>query len=211
MYSNDDFILKFELRGLTGKKVKKIRKENKLPGSIFGYKGNLNIIVDLKEFNNVFKNAGHSKLVTLVSESDTHKVFIDDVQLHPVSREFMHVSFREVPETQEVDVYVPIILEGVEDSPAYKEDKQLVILITNAIEIRSIPSKIPSEISIDVSNFKTGDILLLKDLKLPEGVKLVHQDQNSLNQVIVTTSSAVILEENENPDKFSTQSQKNLN
>lgn len=208
MYSNDDFILKFELRDLTGKKVKKIRKEKKLPGSIFGYKGNLNITVDLNEFNNVFKNAGHTKLVTLVSENDTHKVFIDDVQLHPVSREVMHVSFREVPETQEVDVYVPIILEGVEESPAYKEDKQLVILITNAVEIRSIPSKLPSEIRINVSNFKTGDVLLLKDLKLPEDVKLVHQDEHSLNQVIVTTTSAVIVEGNENPDKSSTE---NLN
>lgn len=195
----EEFVLSFKKREIKGKKVKTLRKNKQIPASIFGFKGNFNITVDLIEFTNIFKKVGHSKLISLKSDNqEVHKVFISEVQLHPVSREFLHISFREVPETEIIDVKIPLILEGVNEAPAYKEDKQLIILLVDSIELRGKLSELPSEIKLDVSKFKIGDTLLVKDISLPKNVKFVHDDESSLNKVIVTTTSAVIEEKEQN-------------
>lgn len=200
MQNLEEFVLFFKKREIKGKKVKTLRKNKQIPASIFGFKGNFNITVDLFEFTNIFKKVGYSKLITLKSEDQqvVHKVFISEVQLHPVSREFLHISFREVPETEIIDVKIPLILEGVNEAPAYKEDKQLIILLVDSIELRGKLSDLPTEIKLDVSKFKIGDTLLVKDINLPKNVKFVHDDETSLNKVIVTTTSAVIEENKQN-------------
>lgn len=186
--------IKAQKRQITGKKVKNLRKQGLVPAAIFGYKGNYNISVDAKEIKQAIKIAGTSKILEIILNDQKHYVYIDEIQTDPVNREIIHVSLREVQLNKEITARIPITLVGVESAPAYKEQKQLIILTQNYVELKGIPLNLPYEIQIDVSKFKANDVIHLKDISLPVGVSFVHKDEESLNQVIVTTTTAVIEE-----------------
>ncbi len=176
-------------RELLKKKASRLRKEGLVPAAIYGFKGNSNIQIPAKEFGLVYKDAGTTALIELALEGRKHNVYIDEVQINPATRGFIHVSFREVRMDEEITSTVPFVLIGSEESPAVKDEQQLVILSKNEIELRGLPMNLPQELTIDVSTFKTGDTIVLKDIKLPEGVTVVRED--ALDEVIVTTTSAV--------------------
>lgn len=176
-------------RDLTKKKVKTLRKEGLVPAAIFGFQGNSNVQVNQIEAKKAFIEAGHSSVVTLDLGGNSHNVLFDDIQFNPVTRDFTHISFREVNMNEEITAVVPFELTGEEESPAVKDEDSLIILAIPEVELRGLPKNIPSEITIDVSSFHTGDTLTLSDIKLPEGLEVVHKDQ--LEEVFVTTASAV--------------------
>jgi large subunit ribosomal protein L25 len=180
-----------ETRDLTKKKVKQIRKEGKIPAAIFGFQGNTNVTLPNYEFNKVFREVGHSLVISVELSGKKHNVLIDEVQINPVTREYAHVSLREVNMKEEISAVVPFELVGEEESPAVKDEDSLVILSVPEIEVKGLPADLPSEIKIDVSGFHAGDTLQLKEIKLPEGIALVHHDEEALEEVIVTTASAI--------------------
>lgn len=187
----EQYTLKAQKRYITKKKVKKLRNSGVIPAAIFGYNGNFNIQLDRKEFNKIYDKAGNTSVVDIELEGKTHSVYISEVQMNPVTREWIHASLREIKMNEEITASIPLVLVGAEESPAVKNEQMLVILSVNEIELRGLPRKLPSEIKLDVSGFHANDTLTVKDIKLPTGVTLVRDDEESMNEVIVTTASAV--------------------
>lgn len=182
-------ILNAQERATTKKKVSKLRKEGLVPAAIYGFNGNHNIQVNSKDFGKVYEEAGTSALVELMLGDKKHNVYIDEVQINPATRDYLHVSFHEVNMNVEITSTVPFVLIGADESPAVKDEQMLVILTKNEVDLRGLPSVLPAELEIDVSNFHDGDTIELKDIKLPEGVEVVREEE--LEDVIVTTTSAV--------------------
>jgi large subunit ribosomal protein L25 len=182
-------------REVVKKQVKQLRKAGFVPAAIFGYKGNFNVQLPIKEFTKVFSDAGHSTIVDIDVNGTIHSVLVDEVQINPLTRDAVHVSLREVRMDEEITVEVTVELSGEEESPAVKDEETLIILTQSTIEVRGLPKSLPSEITIDVSGFHAGDTLTLTQIKLPEGVHLVsHQLEEGEEQddpTIVTTASAI--------------------
>lgn len=176
-------------RQIVKKQVKSLRKQGLVPAAIFGIKGNKNIQLDEKEFTKVFIAGGHTSLVKIVVDGTTHNVLVDEVQMNPVTRNINHVSLREVDMNEEITAEIPFELVGEEVSPAVKEDNSLVILSIPQVLLRGLPNNLPSTITIDVSSMKAGDTVTLKEIKLPDGITVVHEEE--LEMTIVTTASAV--------------------
>lgn len=181
--------LKAQDRELTKKKVNRLRKEGLVPAAVFGFKGNTNLQVNAKEFGKVYSEAGTTALIELTTEAGKHNVYVDEVQINPATRSFLHISFREVRMDEEMTSTVPFVLVGAEESPAVKDQQMLVLLSENEIELRGLPANLPAELTIDVSAFNAGDTIVMKDIKLPEGVALVREEDGE--KVIVTTTSAI--------------------
>jgi large subunit ribosomal protein L25 len=176
-------------REVTKKKVKSLRKERILPAAIYGYRGNFNIQLNHDEFAKSFKKVGHTGLIDLNIGDDVHTVLVDEVQINPMTRDFIHVSLREVRMDVEINANVPLELVGEEVSPAVKEEQSLIVLTQPTIEVSGLPRSIPNEIKINVESFHAGDTIQVKDLTLPQGVELVRKEDAEI--VIVTTTSAV--------------------
>jgi len=67
-------LLPAKIRKNLGKKVKILRKKDVLPAVLYGPKiKNLNLEVDAKEFEKVYKEAGESSLVSLKVEGEKQK------------------------------------------------------------------------------------------------------------------------------------------
>ncbi len=186
----EQYKIKASTRDITKKKVQKLRKAGLIPAAIYGYNGNFNIQLDEKEFIHLYEVVGNTKVVDVELDGKVHHAYISEVQVNPVSRSVLHVSFREVSLKEEITASIPFVLVGAENSPAEKEHKHIVILAIPNVELRGLPTKMPSEITIDVSHLSAGDTIHIKDIQLPAGVVLVHTDPDYLNQVVVTTAPA---------------------
>ncbi len=197
--------LKAKIREERGKKVKKLRKRGVLPAVLYGPKiKNLSLEMDLKEFENIYKEAGESSLISLEVDSSTGSgqvkkfpVLIHEVKKDPLTGKPIHVDFYQPILTEEVEATVPIVFEG--EAPAVKELGGTLVREISEVEVRALPKNLPHEIKVNVENLKTlEDEILVKDLKLPEGVT-IQRKQNEIVAVVAAPETEKIEEELEKP------------
>jgi large subunit ribosomal protein L25 len=170
--------IKADKREIAGRKVDKLRKQGILPGVLYGPEiKNINIEVGLKDFEKVYKEAGESSLISLDMGKDSYSVLIHEVKLDPLKGMPIHVDFYQPILTEEVEAWVPLVFEG--EALAVKDLGGTLIKEVQEIEVRALPEKLPHEIKVDVSSLKTfEDEILVKDLKLPDGVSIDKEPED---------------------------------
>src|SRR6266478_2357799 len=89
--------LKAEKRKITGRKVKTIRAKGLLPANVYGRDvKSLAIEINTKEFNEVFKKAGETGIISIAIGKEEKPVLVHNVQLHPATGDILHVDFLQV-------------------------------------------------------------------------------------------------------------------
>lgn len=162
-------------REITGKKVKTIRAEGKVPSVVYGPSHeSQNVSVNAKDFRNVFADSGFSKLVDFELGGDKLKVLIKDVQVDPVRRTPLHVDFYAVDMNKKIEAEVPVQIVGV--SPAVKNNIGFLEQQHSTINVRCLPSNLPQFIEVDISNLaEIGDGVSMSELNLGEGVEIADE------------------------------------
>ena len=134
---------------------------------------NVSIDLDEKEFQKVLRIAGESSLVELDIEGDKEKrpVLIHEIQKDPVSDKIIHVDFFQASLKEEVEVEVPLVIEGV--SLAVKDLGGTLVKNISELKIKALPQNLPHEIRVSIALLSTfEDHILVKDLTLPADVKV---------------------------------------
>ena len=158
--------LKAEVRKISGRKVKNLRKDGVLPGNIFGKKvKSESVQVILKDFLKIYKEVGETGLLTLEIGKDERPVLVHNLQVNPVSDDPIHVDFLQVDLKEKVEADVPVELAG--ESPAEKQAIGTVVQYLNEIKVEALPTDLPENFTIDTSTLVEVDqSVLVKDLKV---------------------------------------------
>jgi large subunit ribosomal protein L25 len=148
-------------------------KEGFMPAVYYGgHTTSTPVFVDSIEFNKVFRYAGESASVTLVTADGKETVMIQDVQRHPVKNHIIHADFYVLEKGQKVHVKIPLTFIG--ESAAVKAGGMLV-KVMHELSVEADPSKLPHDLEVDLTLLATsGDAIHIKDIKLPAGVELYH-------------------------------------
>jgi large subunit ribosomal protein L25 len=188
-------ILKAQKRTITGRKVKKLRKEGILPSSVYG-KGvsSLSIQVNSKDFLKLKKEVGESGLIYLDLDSNEEKpVLIANFQVHPVSELPVHVDFLQVNLKEAVKTEIPIELIG--EPIAVSEGKGILIQPGSTVEVEALPTDLPEKIEIDVANLaEVDDAIFVKDIKVDSSIKILSDPEELIAKI-----SAMAKEETAEP------------
>lgn len=165
------FNLEAKTRSILGKETSSLREAGEIPAVVYGGKdGTKSIAVNTIEFKKVFKEAGESSIVSLKLDGKAVDVLIHEVQFGPVSNEPVHADFYIVSQDKEIEVDVPLVFEGI--APAIKELGGSLVKVMHELPISALPKNLPHDIKVDVSSLIGLDSqILVKDLKLPTGVK----------------------------------------
>ncbi len=152
--------LKAKVRKQVGRKVKLLRKEGFLPANIYGKKiKSESIQIDLKEFLDVYKKVGDTKLLYI----NDRPVLVANIQKDPVSDALLHIDFHQVDLKEKVEAKVPVGLTG--ESPAEKQSIGTVVQYLNEIEVEALPADLPDKFEIDISKLSEVDQMVhVKDL-----------------------------------------------
>ncbi len=97
---------------------------------------------------------------------------IKEIQHDPVHGDIVHVDFNQVSLTKAIKVNIPVVAKG--ESIGVKQEGGSLEHILWEVEIECLPTRIPKDIEIDVTNLKMGESVHVKDLVLPEGVKVLN-------------------------------------
>jgi len=175
--------LKAKIRKIQGKKVKALRKKGILPAVLYGPKIKTeNIEVNLKAFEKVFAEAGESTLISLETDKAKYLALIHEIKYNILTLEPIHADFYQPSLTEEIEIKVPIILEG--EAPAVKTLGGTLIKNILEIEVKALPENLPKEIKVSVEGLESfEDNILIKDLKLSKDVKVSRNPEEIIAHV----------------------------
>ena len=91
-------VLRARIREVTGKKVKTLLKEGKIPAVLYGSGiENLNLEIDEKEFEKLLREKNENLEIILKVEDKEYRVLIKEVQREPIKGRIMHIDFYKLP------------------------------------------------------------------------------------------------------------------
>jgi len=97
---------------------------------------------------------------------------IKEIQYDPVHGDIIHVDFNEISLTKVIKVNVPVVAKG--EPAGVKQEGGSLEHILWEIEVECLPTDIPKEIEVDVSQLKFGDSIHIKDLTVPAKIKVLN-------------------------------------
>jgi large subunit ribosomal protein L25 len=181
-----------EVRTESGKgSARRARAIGKIPGILYGHKEPpVNLTVDPHALvKSLDKERKRNTVFSLAVGSDKSiTAMIRDFQIHPLSRQLIHVDFIRVSMDEEIKVTVPLLLIGI---PAGVIDGGNLHQGLHALPIAAKPDAIPSKLEMDVSHLKIGDALHASDLKLAPGVRVLLDPKEALASVVMPRAEKV--------------------
>ena len=109
------------------------------------------------------------------------EVVVQEYQLHPVTGDVMHVDLRIALQGQVTDYLVPVKTVGV---PKGLKNKGVLVITKRRIRVRGAIENIPANFTLDVSDLDRDDSILVRDIEVPEGCRLMDRGDVSVCGVI---------------------------
>ncbi|WHZ12334.1 MAG: LSU ribosomal protein L25p [Burkholderiaceae bacterium] len=178
---------------------RRLRIGGKTPGIVYGGTGQPQMIeLDHNAlWHALKKETFHSTVLDMELSSQTSKVLLRNVQMHPFKPSVLHVDFQRVDVNTRLHMKVPLHYSNAEESEAVKVDHCVVNHVISELEISCLPADLPEFIAVDLSGLKKGSTLHVSDVKLPQGVTVVARGKE--DPVIVSVVMAAAAEAEEAP------------
>jgi large subunit ribosomal protein L25 len=189
--------LKAKMRDGIGKEgARRTRGGGFIPAVLYGEgERPLSIAVNSKEFYPVIRTKARGNVILDLAiegaDPGSFKAIIREIQYHPIRRDIIHVDFQHISMTKEIIVKVPIAVIG--ESVGVKSHGGIIEHLLREIEVQCLPTSIPDQVTVDVSDLDIGDSLQVKHLKI-EGMKLVTDADASVITVVAPTVEEVKVE-----------------
>ncbi|WP_138420004.1 50S ribosomal protein L25/general stress protein Ctc [Aquibacillus sediminis] len=164
---------------LTKSYTKQVRQAGQIPAVVYGKDNESKTVsVDSMELLKTLRDEGRNSIISLNVEGDSAvDVMLHDYQTDPIKDELIHADFFVVNMSQEMDVEVPIRLEG--EAQGSKDGGVLQQPLYN-LAVRAKPADIPEEISINISELGIGDTLTVSDLKEGRHYEIMEEEDTTI-------------------------------
>jgi large subunit ribosomal protein L25 len=157
---------------LGSRRTKRLRDAGFVPGVIYGHKEAV-IPVTLPKRELVHHLDHGTHVFELGMDGKNETVLVKDVQYDHLGIDVLHVDFARVDLNERVEVTVPLVLRG---EPKGEKENGVLQQLVSDLEIECLVTQIPSEIRHNVADLGLDDEVRIKDLKLPEGVKALQDE-----------------------------------
>jgi large subunit ribosomal protein L25 len=155
------------------RQTRRLRDAGLLPGVIYGHKEAIvPVAVNKKEILDHVAKGAHVFDLNLPGDK-LERVLIKEAQYNHLGNDIVHLDFTRVSLDEKVTLTVSLELKG---EPEGEKEGAVLSQIIAELEIECLVTDIPSEIVHNVSKMKKDDVLHIKDLTLPPGVKVLQDE-----------------------------------
>ncbi len=151
---------------------------NKIAAVIYGPKTeNQTLMIDYKEFEKTFNQAGESTLIDLIIDGKGQApALIHQIQYNPLTGNYRHVDFYQIDMDKKIKVEIDLILEGLEESEKATGGEAVVNL--DKIHVECSPKDLVRNIKFNAGQMlkEIGDVVYVKDIQLPQGLELLTDE-----------------------------------
>ena len=144
-----------------GKSARRIRRQGKVPGILYGANRN-NYLFEVSELelNREIHSNGEHAILNLI---------VEEVQRDSVSHKIIHVDMEEITKDKTITAEIPINYVG-EDKIA--NSGAIVQREKNSVKISCTPEKLPKFINVDLSKAQVGSVYRVADLEIGSEISI---------------------------------------
>jgi large subunit ribosomal protein L25 len=171
--------------------AKRLRRAGRVPAILYGGASPVNVAVAPRDILRLIHGQeGSTQLlkVSFAESSDSRMAIIRDLQFDPVSEDLIHVDLQEVAMDRPIQVSVAI--HHVGDAIGVRENQGILEMILREVQVSCLPGNIPGVLEADVTGLHINDVLTVRDLKAPDGVRIL----NDPGQAVVTVAPPAVEE-----------------
>ncbi|MBQ3470147.1 50S ribosomal protein L25 [Candidatus Saccharibacteria bacterium] len=169
--------LSLEKREVSGKKLKALRADGKIPSIVYGMKEPVMTVSDYVATEKVLGLAGYHSPIDLDIAGKKQLAIVKDIQIDPVSRKIINIEFQAVSANEVVEATTPIVILNFEASEASKTYHFAMTQSIEEIAVKAKPADLPKELAIDATGLASvDDKITIADIKLPKGVELADKE-----------------------------------
>jgi large subunit ribosomal protein L25 len=166
--------------------ARKARAAGEIPAVLYGH-GEVPVAVAVKARDFDLKLRSHkggNPIDNLNMTGSEYTALVRAVQYDPITHRILHVDFQHISLTEMVEVEVTVHLTGL--AIGVKDGGGILEQITRHVEVRCLPTDIPSAIDCDVSHLNIGDSVHVRDLKA-ENLTLLSDPTTTIATVVPPT------------------------
>ena len=166
--------IKAESREGVGKKLaKQLRKQGKIPAIIYGEsKDSIPISIQLADVKAILKSEkGENTVLKIHRDNIEVDAMLKEIQYDYLSDHIIHADFLRLDLAKPITTWVPIVVKG--DPIGIKLEDGIFDFITRDIQVKCLPTKIPREIVVEISDLHAGHSIKAADLAMEEEIQLV--------------------------------------
>jgi large subunit ribosomal protein L25 len=152
--------------------TRRLRKQGLIPGVVYGHGGDARPFQVSERDLRTLLGEGQTLLDLEIDGSKAVPVVIKEQQHHPLRGEIIHLDCLEVRLDEEIQAEVAIELEGAENAPGVREGGVLEH-VGREVPVEALPTDIPEQIVVDVSEMEINDTISLETVTPPSGVKFM--------------------------------------
>ena len=157
--------------------VKKLRDQGFLIGNLYGKsQASIPLTMNYIEIRkSLFTGNGKNNLYEIKLGGKSYDAVPYELQLHPLTKEVVHIDFKMVKEDEKVKVRVPV--KPIGTAVGTKKGGALKQLV-NVIVLSVLPGEIPHYIEPDVSSMDIGAEMRISELPLPASAEVLKLPMN---------------------------------
>jgi large subunit ribosomal protein L25 len=142
-----------------------LRSNGMIPAIVYsdGKEGKMISLPKMNFMKEYKKTYGHMAFFDINIDDEIIRAILKDKQIHPVTREILHIDFQELHKGKLITIKVPLRFIGT--APGTKAGGLLEVLHRD-LEIECLPKDIPDEIEVDISKLDLGSVIHLGDVDL---------------------------------------------
>jgi large subunit ribosomal protein L25 len=161
--------------------AKKLRRDGYLTANLYA-KGVENIQAAFKrgDFARAVRNKESLAFLVKVGDKELN-VVIQEYQLHPVHGEVVHVDLLIAVPGQVTDYLVPVVTHG---TPVGLKNKGVLVMSKRRIKVRGAIENMPAKFDLNVEPLNRDDSILIRDIEVPEGCRLMDRPDVAICGVI---------------------------
>ena len=170
-----DLQLAVDVRTVTGKKVKSLRRQGILPAHLYGRSTeSQSLQAPIQQVVELLTTAGRNAIISLMinGEGEARSVVLRGVQRNPFTDELYHVDFFQVSLTEKLRADVPLVLVG--EAPAVMVHNGVLLQNLDHLTIEALPTDVPPKIEVDVSGLEELEAgIFVRELNVPANVDVL--------------------------------------
>jgi large subunit ribosomal protein L25 len=184
-------VLKAEPRQTGRHSNRDIRNAAGIPGVVYGQHAEAQAIsLNRKALGIALHKASGGVIEVELANQPTLNVLVREVQRHPTKHNILHIDFLAVSMTEKVKLHVPVVHEG--QAPVMTNLDMVLVRGLDNVEVECLPGDIPEHLVADLSTLLTvDDEILVKELKVPAGVKVLTEGDHVVYAVTLSRAGAV--------------------
>ena len=165
--------------------ARRLRRQGQVPGVLYGGDGkSVTLAVNTKQLAAILRSeSGHNTIFKVKLPTGDQPAMLKDWQVDPLLGSLLHVDLLRVAMDVRIHVMVPVHTFG--EPQGVKLQGGIFEMVTREVEVECLPSDIPGEIRVDVSELMIGKQLRVGDLPIDAAkIKLVTDPQRVVAHVV---------------------------